>query len=117
MGQISKRRRASFNYPTLVARNAPAFTTAFGQGVVSIPASAPGFSGSEDFSELGAFGIPSAYLIIGRDTPETVRNIRQRGSRRPPIILRSTRQWQIGFPQRDGGSCRDCPGDQRVDAR
>ena len=79
MGQISKRRRASFNYPTLVARNAPAFTTAFGQGVVSIPASAPGFSGSEDCSELGASSTPSAYLIIGRDTPETVAEYKAEG--------------------------------------
>lgn len=43
--------KGTLNHPTLVARNAPAFTTALGQGVVSIPASAPGFSGSDDFSE------------------------------------------------------------------
>jgi len=45
----------------------------------AIPASAPGFSGSEDFSELAARGIPSAYLMIGGDTPEKLAEYKAKG--------------------------------------
>ncbi len=70
---------ATLNDPALVARITPALKSAFGQGVVSIPASAPGFSGSEDFSEFGAAGIPSAYLMIGGDTPEKLADYKAKG--------------------------------------
>lgn len=71
--------KGTLNHPTLVAQIAPALMTAFGQGVVSIPASAPGFSGSEDFSELGALSIPSAYLMIGGDTLEKLAEYKVEG--------------------------------------
>lgn len=70
---------ATLNDPVLVARITPALKSAFGPGVVSIPASAPGFSGSEDFSEFGAAGIPSAYLMIGGDTPEKLADYKAKG--------------------------------------
>lgn len=63
---------ATHNDVGLMGRIAPALKAAFGPGVVSIPASVPGFSGSEDFSELAVSGIPSAYLMIGGDLPETL---------------------------------------------
>jgi hippurate hydrolase len=63
---------ATQNDVGLMGRITPALKAAFGPGVVSIPASVPGFSGSEDFSELAANGIPSAYLMIGGDLPETL---------------------------------------------
>ncbi|MFC4595020.1 amidohydrolase [Sphingobium tyrosinilyticum] len=70
---------ATYNDPALLTRLTPALKSAFGQGVVAIPASAPGFSGSEDFSELAAQGIPSAYLMIGGDTPEKLAEYKAKG--------------------------------------
>ena len=70
---------ATYNDPALLGRITPALRTAFGEGVVTMPASAPGFSGSEDFSELGARGIPSAYLMIGGDAPEKLADYKAKG--------------------------------------
>ena len=70
---------ATYNDPALLARITPALQSAFGKGVIAIPASAPGFSGSEDFSELSAQGIPSAYLMIGGDTPEKLAEYKAKG--------------------------------------
>ena len=70
---------ATQNDAGLMARIAPALKSAFGAGVVSIPATVPGFSGSEDFSELAARGIPSAYLMIGGDQPETLAGYKAKG--------------------------------------
>lgn len=70
---------ATQNDSELMARIAPALKSAFGQGVISIPASVPGFSGSEDFSEFAAKGIPSAYLMIGSDQPEALAAYKAKG--------------------------------------
>ncbi|MET0365129.1 MAG: amidohydrolase [Sphingobium sp.] len=70
---------ATQNDAALMARIAPALKSAFGAGVFSIPASAPGFSGSEDFSEFAAKGIPSVYLMIGGDRPEALADYKAKG--------------------------------------
>ncbi|WP_375195218.1 amidohydrolase [Sphingobium sp.] len=70
---------ATQNDPRLTERLGPVLKSAFGAGAVLIPASVPGFSGSEDFSELAASGIPSAYLMIGGDLPETLAGYKARG--------------------------------------
>lgn len=70
---------ATQNDSELMARIAPALKSAFGKGVISIPASVPGFSGSEDFSEFAAKGIPSAYLMIGSDQPEALAAYKAKG--------------------------------------
>jgi hippurate hydrolase len=70
---------ATQNDTRLMERLAPVLKSAFGPGAVSIPASVPGFSGSEDFSELAVSGIPSAYLMIGGDLPETLAGYKAKG--------------------------------------
>lgn len=74
---------ATFNDPALISRITPFLKASFGQGVISMPASAPGFSGSEDFSELAARGIPSAYLMIGGDTSEKLAEYKAKGISAP----------------------------------
>jgi hippurate hydrolase len=74
---------ATYNDPALLTQLTPALKSAFGQGVIAIPASASGFSGSEDFSELAAQGIPSAYLMIGGDTPEKLAEYKVKGMSPP----------------------------------
>lgn len=74
---------ATQNDAGLMGRIAPPLKAAFGPGVVSIPASVPGFSGSEDFSEFAAKGIPSAYLMIGGDLPETLAGYKAKGMAPP----------------------------------
>jgi hippurate hydrolase len=70
---------ATQNDTRLMERLAPVLKSAFGPGAVSIPASVPGFSGSEDFSELAVSGIPSAYLMTGGDLPETLAGYKAKG--------------------------------------
>ena len=74
---------STLNDVSLMGKIAPILKAAFGSGVISIPASAPGFSGSEDFSEFAARGIPSAYLMIGGDRPETLADYKARGMAPP----------------------------------
>ena len=70
---------ATYNDPALLSRLTPALRSAFGAGAVTIPASVAGFSGSEDFSELGAKGIPSAYIMVGGDTAEKLAEYKAKG--------------------------------------
>lgn len=67
------------NDSSLVARLTPPLKSVFGEGVVSMPASAPGFSGSEDFSVFAAAGIPSIYLMIGGDDPTVLNGYKEKG--------------------------------------
>ncbi len=60
---------ATRNDGALVAQLTPTLGQVFGDKMVIIPASAPGFSGSEDFSEFGAAGVPSVYFMVGGDDP------------------------------------------------
>lgn len=70
---------ATRNDAAMMDRIAPNLKALFGAGVISIPASSPGFSGSEDFAEFAASGIPSAYLMIGSDRPETLADYKAKG--------------------------------------
>ena len=70
---------ATVNDAALATRLTPSLKAVFGQGLLSIPANAPGFSGSEDFSEFGALGIPSVYLMVGGDAPEKLGEYKAKG--------------------------------------
>ena len=70
---------ATVNDAALATRLTPSLKAVFGQELLSIPANSPGFSGSEDFSEFGALGIPSVYLMVGGDAPEKLAEYKAKG--------------------------------------
>lgn len=57
------------NDGALTQRSAAMLKTAFGGEVIFLPASAPGGSASEDYSEFVNAGVPSVYLAIGGLAP------------------------------------------------
>jgi amidohydrolase len=74
---------ATRNDSALVARIVPVLRQAAGPGLVVVPASEPGFSGSEDFAEFGAAGIPSVYLMIGATDQKTLADAKARKAAPP----------------------------------
>jgi len=70
---------ATRNDSALVAQLGPVLRSVFGDGLVVIPASSPGFSGSEDFAEFGAAGVPSVYFMVGGDDPKRLASYKAQG--------------------------------------
>jgi len=69
---------ATRNDSGLVARTAELMRPIFGDGLIVAPASAPGMSGSEDFSEFAAAGMRSLYFMIGGDDPAKLADYKTR---------------------------------------
>ena len=67
------------NDAALVERMAPVIRDVFGERASFIPASAAGFSASEDFAAFTEAGTPSLYYWVGAIAPETVAEAQRTG--------------------------------------
>ncbi len=67
------------NDTALTAKTADALRRAGGDEVVVIPLSAPGSSGSEDYSAFVEAGIPSVYMMIGGFDAALIEDYKRRG--------------------------------------
>ncbi len=67
------------NDGALAARAAALLEPVFGASLHFIPATVPGFTASEDFSEFVDAGVPSVYFGIGGDDPTMLADYQRRG--------------------------------------
>ena len=74
---------ALINDETMAIAARDALTPVFGQQLVFAPASAPGMSGSEDFSEFVDAGVPSIFFGIGGYDPAVLADLKARGEPAP----------------------------------
>ncbi len=74
---------AVINEPALARQTYALLKPLLGQGVISIPASIPPTSGSEDWSEVVNAGVPSLYLGIGGYDPKVIAQLKAAGKAVP----------------------------------
>lgn len=67
------------NDVTMAEAARQALTPVFGKGLIFSPASAPGMSGSEDFSEFVDAGVPSLFFGIGGYDPAVLADLKAKG--------------------------------------
>lgn len=71
------------NNSALVQKVLPAVKSAFGAGAVYMPSILPGFSASEDFSEISKSGVPSVYYWVGASDPKALADYKAKGEAAP----------------------------------
>jgi amidohydrolase len=74
---------ALINEESMAAAGAAALTPVFGKGLVFTPASVAPMSGSEDFSEFVAAGVPSIFFGIGGYDPKLLAELKAKGEAVP----------------------------------
>jgi metal-dependent amidase/aminoacylase/carboxypeptidase family protein len=74
---------AVMNDHALAERSAAVLTAAAGDRVTYLPASAPGWSASEDWSAFVDAGVPSVYFTIGGYDAATLAGYKARGEAVP----------------------------------
>lgn len=74
---------AVHNDPGLSTRSAEVLKAALGDDVTFVPASEPGFSASEDFSQFVDAGVPSVYFGIGGNDPAMIAGYKKEGKPLP----------------------------------